>query len=104
VRTLTLLKSELNAEELRVLSEFKHLKVLRAGIENLMAAAGFLEVRDLKNLCTLELFTPKTDAELNALKEFKDIQAMRLIGTQITDRGMKELQTALLGLQIERYP
>jgi len=56
---------------------------------------------ELKNLTALDLsFTPITDAGLKELASLNNLTTLYLYGTQVTDAGLKELQQAIPNCQI----
>ena len=55
--------------------------------------AGLKELKDLKQLNTLDLYgTPVTDAGLKELADLKQLTTLNLSGTQVTNAGLKELK------------
>ncbi|HKB38219.1 MAG TPA: hypothetical protein VKD72_17355, partial [Gemmataceae bacterium] len=71
--------------------------------ETKVTDAGLKELKELKNLRTLNLGgTGITDAGLKKLKEFKSLQGLNLMDTKVTDAGVKELMAALPELQVFR--
>ena len=66
--------------------------------------AGLKELKDLKQLTTLDLDGTKvTDAGLKELKDLKQLTSLNLMNTeQVTDDGVADLQKALPGCKISR--
>ena len=63
--------------------------------------AGLKELKDLKQLTTLDLFfTGVTDAGLKELKELKQLTTLYLGHTLVTADGVADLQKALPGCKI----
>ncbi len=85
---------------LESLKGLKHLQVLGLELTG-VTDAGVAQLSGLKNLMSLNLYGTKVgDAALNHLRDLKHLRNLYLWQTQVTPEGVKKLQEALPGLDI----
>lgn len=104
--TLQLVGTPITDAGLKELGGLKNLTTLDLSYTGI-TDAGLKEVGKLTNLTTLKLakFSHDaliTDAGLTALSNLKNLTTLDLVGTKITDAGVKELKKSLPHVQISR--
>jgi hypothetical protein len=97
---LNLRSCGLENEDLKVLSQFRHLTRLHLE-KNSISDAGIAYLLELKNLEYLNLYeNPITDQSLASLQKLPALKSVNVWQTQITEKGIADLKSGTKQLEV----